>query len=66
MRIERDAMKVMLTGLKNLEQQNYLKNRAPEAIRILSTMFESRILATSDLSLETLSEYGFTNVPFSQ
>ncbi|MEQ3660986.1 MAG: hypothetical protein ABNH21_18725 [Glaciecola sp.] len=63
MRLERDAMQNMLVGLNALNDQNMLKRRAPEAIRILKIMFESRILATSDLSLETLSEYGFTNVP---
>lgn len=63
MRIERDAMQAMLVGLNALDENNYLQRRSDKAIRMLSTMFESRILATSELSLETLSEYGYTNVP---
>ena len=63
MRIERDAMQAMLVGLNALDENNYLQRRSDKAIRMLRTMFESRILATSELSLETLSEYGYTNVP---
>ncbi len=63
MRLERDAMQAMLAGLHELERNNALKHRSAKAIRMLATMFESRILATSQLSVETLSEYGYTNVP---
>lgn len=62
MRLERDSMSVAINGLLELDNKINLGHRSKYAIRMLQTMFESNILSTSQLSLETLREYGYTNV----
>lgn len=62
MRIERDSIAVAISTLKTLDNKKNLGHRAKYAIRILETMFESNILSTSELNLQTLKEYGYTNV----
>lgn len=44
------------------QNNNLLGSRSDAALRMIITMFESRILSVSVLSPETLFNYGFTNV----
>lgn len=44
------------------DSQNTLGQRSNFALRMIITMFESRIQGVSELSQETLFNYGFTNV----
>ncbi|WP_040523101.1 hypothetical protein [Aliiglaciecola lipolytica] len=66
MRLEREAMAYSLIYLDSLAKQQQLGKRAKPALRILRTMFESSILATSSLNQSTLREYGYTNVASSK
>jgi len=62
MRLEGDAIKLVVEKLTLFDEQGKLKYRAKYAIRMLKTMFESHILSTFELNLQTLKEYGYTNV----
>jgi hypothetical protein len=47
---------------EQINSLNQLGNRSNLALRMIITMFESRIKGVSELSQETLFNYGFTNV----
>jgi len=62
MRIERDSMQHAVDELRTLLPS--LGPRAEAALRILETMYSSRILGTASLSYETLLRMGFVTKVF--
>jgi hypothetical protein len=62
MRLERDTMQVAIDELRRLLPE--LGPRAEPALRMLETMYSSRITGTASLSYETLLQMGYITKVF--